>query len=210
MNMRKVLFTALCFFVLQSNFIIAQKGESKFAKAKIGISYASFGTNGVIRFVRLDGAASYNSDYFHAIGLNYLYPVNDWLEAETGMEYSWHSIMIQPNLPPHMDATPRKGSFALIQIPLTLRFHFWKYFYVNSGLFLGIDASIKSPVHNQTGIGALAGLAVKYDFNNGISVFVNPYAKMHVLIPLQTEKYHQRLLENGVRLGIHYRLGNMK
>lgn len=206
MNMRSILFTALCFFVFQCNFLFAQKSESKIPKAKIGISYASFGSNDVIRFVRLEGAASYNSDNFQTLGLNYLYPVNDWLEAEAGIEYSWHSIMIQPNLPPHMDDSPRKESFALVQIPITLRVNFWKYFFVNGGLFMGIDGTVNSPVDSQTGIGALAGVAVKYDFDNGLSVFVNPYAKMHVLIPLQTEKYHQRLLENGVRLGIHFPL----
>ncbi|MDV7392810.1 hypothetical protein RZS08_15685, partial [Arthrospira platensis SPKY1] len=162
--------------------------------------------NDVIRFVRLEGAASYNSDHFQTLGLNYLYPVNDWLEAEAGIEYSWHSIMIQPNLPPHIEVSSRKESFALVQLPITLRVNFWKYFFVNGGLFVGIDGTAISPVDSQTGIGALAGMAVKYDFDNGLSVFVNPYAKMHVLIPIQPEKYHQRLLENGVRLGIHFPL----
>jgi hypothetical protein len=57
---------------------------------------------------------------------------------------------------------------------------------------------------------ALFGLAVKYDFDNGISVFVNPYSKIHSLLPFQLEQDPQRILESGVRIGFTYDLKSKK
>lgn len=45
-------------------------------KDKIGVSFSSFGENDVYRSEELDGAASYNSDYFFNIGANYIRPIN--------------------------------------------------------------------------------------------------------------------------------------
>lgn len=204
--MRTILRTFLFLTLMPSNFLLAQKSAASFTDGKIGISFTSFGSNDVIRFVRLEGAASYNSDNFQTLGLNYLYPVNNWLEVETGIEYSWHSIFILPNLPPDMDDSPRQGSFALLQIPATVRLNFWKYFFMNSGLFLDIDGNLNSPIDSQTGIGVMIGLAMKYDFENGLSIFVNPNTKLHALLPFQPERYPERLLESGIRIGFNYNL----
>ena len=56
--------------------------------------------------------------------------------------------------------------------------------------------------HIQTGIGAIFELATKYDFDFGMSVFVNPYLKIHSIFPFQLMRYHQRVLENGKRIGL--------
>jgi len=164
----------------------------------------------VFRFNELESAAIYNSDYFRTFGLSYVSALNKWLEIESGIEYSRHHIIIQPNLPPNIDAFPRKASFSLINIPVTLRANFLKYFFVNGGLILDVDASLNSPIANQTGIGVLLGLSVKYDFDAGVSVFVNSYSKLHSLIPFQTENHHQRVLENGIRIGFSYDLRKLK
>ncbi|MDO8898276.1 MAG: hypothetical protein Q7V19_11540 [Bacteroidales bacterium] len=208
--MRKTIFIILSCILLNQGFLIAQENISEFRNAKIGLTYSSFGENDVFRFNELDGAASYNSDYFRTFGISYVHPLNKWLEVESGIEYSRHHIIIQPNLPPIICAFPRKESFSLINIPVTLRAGFLKYFFVNGGLFLDVDASVNSPIANQTGIGVLLGLGVKYDFDFGISVFVNPYSKLHSLLAFQTEKHHQRILENGFRIGLSYDLRKLK
>lgn len=192
------------------SFLTAQEDNTEFRNAKIGITFSSFGENDVFRFNELEGAASYNSDYFRTLGISYVSVLNKWLEVETGIEYSRHNIIIEPNLPPYIDAFPRKASFSFINIPVTLRANFLKYFFVNGGLIIDVDASTNSPIDNQTGIGVLLGLSIKYDFDFGISAFVNPYSKMHSLIPFQTEKYHQRILENGIRIGFTYDIRRMK
>ncbi|MGB4205814.1 MAG: hypothetical protein WBJ84_09390 [Bacteroidales bacterium] len=200
--MKKAIFITLSVLFICQGFIVAQEN----ATGKIGVSFSSFGNNEVFRFNELEGAESYSSDHFFTVGVIYLHPINGWLEAETGIEYSKHNILIKPNLPPLIDIFPIKAHFSLLNIPLTLRANFLKYFFVNGGLFTDIDVSTSSPIDNQTGIGALLGVSVKYDFKNGISVFGNPYTKLHSLIPFTDTKYHQRIAETGVRIGITYEM----
>jgi len=207
--MKKQIFI-LALSLINLHFIIAQENDSKIKNGKIGVTFSSFGENYVIRFEEPLGAASYNSDYFYTIGMTYVLPLQKWLEAETGLEYSKHSIIIQPDLPPNMDVTSRKEKISLVNIPITLRANFLKYFFVNGGLFIDIDSSINSPIDNQTGIGAIVGISAKYDFDFGISVFVNPYTKIHSLLPFQLERYPQRILESGVRIGLTYDLTTKK
>lgn len=208
--MKKTIILILSFLLLQSHFISAQHNDSTVNSGKLGLTYSSFGENYVIRFQELEGAASYNSENFYTIGLTYVHPLNSWLEAEIGLEYSRHTISIEPNLPPNIDYLVRKESFSLINIPLTLRVNFLKYFFVNGGLFLDVDGSLNSPIDNQTGIGALAGLSIKYDFKFGITAFVNPYTKMHSIVPFQFNNHPQRILESGVRIGLTYDLDKWK
>jgi len=205
-KMKWTIFITLSILFINQSFLIAQDTETKLSANKIGITFSSFGENDVFRSDQLVGAASYNSDYFFIVGINYIHPLNKWLEAETGIEYSKHNIIIEPNLPPDMDNSSRKANFSLINVPVTLRANFLKYFFVNGGLIVDIDASTNSPIDNQTGIGAIFGISVKYDFKNGISTFVNPYTKIHSLIPFSDPEYHQRIWENGIRVGITYDL----
>jgi hypothetical protein len=208
--MNKTHFIILSLLLFNLHFLNAQENDTKTKNGKIGITFSSFGENDVFRFDELDGAASYNGDYFYTLGITYVYTFNKWLEGETGIEYSKHNIIIQPNLPPDMDNSSREENFALVNIPLTLRVNFLKYFFVNGGLIVDIDGSTNSSIDNQTGIGTLLGLSIKYDFNFGISAFVNPYTKIHSLIPFQAEQYHQRIWENGIRIGLTYDLSKMK
>jgi len=174
-------------------------------KGKIGITFSSFGENDIIRFDELEGAASYNGDGFFTIGANYLYPLKKWLDVETGINYSHHKITVNPNLPPDMDNTPYGADFSLVDIPVTLRASFLKYFFANGGLLLDIGAST-SPVDDQSGIGAMLGVGFKINLNPDISIFANPYMKSHSLISFSFEDNHQRLMENGFRFGIMYQL----
>lgn len=204
--MIRIIYIAFTILLINQSLLIAQESKTKSGADKIGIYYSSFGENDVFRFDELDGAASYNSDYFFTIGINYLHSLNNWLEVETGIEYSKHNIIIEPNLPPNVAYATRKADFSLINIPVTLRANFLKYFFVNGGLIIDIDPSTNSPIDKQSGIGSLIGISVKYEFNNGVSLYLNPYTKIHSLIPFSDTEYHQRIWENGIRLGITYKL----
>ncbi len=207
--MIRIIFIAFSILLFSQSLTIAQENSTNINTNKIGITYSSFGENDVFRIDELDGAASYNSDHFFTIGFNYIHSLNQWLEAETGIEYSKHSFIIEPNLLPNMDYALSKADLSLINIPVTLRANFLKYFFVNGGLIVDIDPSSNSSIDNQTGIGALIGVALKYDCKSGISLFLNPYTKIHSLIPFADTEYHQRIWENGIRLGISYNL-NLK
>ena len=70
---------------------------------QIGITFSSFGENEPVHFDDLDGAASYDSKSFYSIGINYIHPINNWLDIETGVEYAKHTVTLYPNLPPDME-----------------------------------------------------------------------------------------------------------
>lgn len=157
----------------------------------------------MIYFQQLEGAASYKGEKFFTLGLIYLYPLKNKIDIETGIEYSNHEISIMPNVPPGIDNKPNSAFMSLVNIPVTARLNFLKYFFINGGLFLDIDAGT-SEQNSQTGIGAMMGLGIRYDPGYRISVFVNPYFKVHSLIPFSTNDYHQRLMESGFRFGLAY------
>ncbi len=185
----------------------AQEKSTMDTKGKLGITFSSFGDNDVIRFNELEGAASYNSYHFYNFGISYIRSLSKKIELETGLEYAKHTFVVSPNLPPETEVQNYKANFALISIPLTFRSNFAKYFFIHGGILLDIDNTLNSKIDSQTGIGTMLGLAIKYDFNFGVSVYVNPYFKIHSLLPFADGHYHQRVFENGFRFGLTYNLG---
>jgi hypothetical protein len=200
----------LILFIVFALSSFAQTTEIKPAKGKIGITFSSFGNNDIIRFEPLDGEASYNPDNFYILGIAYTYKLNNTFDFETGIEYAKHKIIIDPNDPPYNAAPSQNARFSLLNIPLTVRFNFLKYCFVNGGLNVVLDPTVSSPVDSQTGIGAMVGIGLKYDFNSGISTFVNPYAKAHSLISFGADANRQRLMESGFRFGILYNMKHTK
>ena len=194
----------LCFVFAIAFSSSAQKTEEQTRKGKIGITFSSFGNTDGIQFAK--GAAGFTGKSFYGIGFNYIYSLNRCLDLETGFEYSHYNISVHPNLPPDMDNTPYDTEFLLINMPLTLRVNFLKYCFINSGLNLEFGPAVSNPVGNQDGIGAIIGIGLKYEAKPGISAFINPYAKVHSLIPFSSPDGHQRILESGFRLGVMYRL----
>jgi hypothetical protein len=141
----------------------AQCGKRQFY-GKAGITFSSLGDNTVFRFNELDGAASIDGTGYHSFGINYVAGLNRWLESETGLEYSRHNLIMTPPFNPEFDNTPLETGLSMVTVPVTLRANFLRYFFVNGGLVLGLDASAGSRVDSQTGIGAVLGLGLKYDF----------------------------------------------
>jgi hypothetical protein len=201
--MKKIILLLLCAVLFT-----AVQAQDNFDKNwRIGISYASFGDNEPINIESRTGAASLRGDGFFGIGAHAIRPLNNWLEFETGIEYQKHKIKLKPNLPPDMDNSVRKEDFSLINIPLTVRAKFLNYFFANGGLLLDFDGGQSSSMPSQDGIGFMLGLGARYEFDCGFSIFVNPYAKWHASIAFSMDKYDERMVEDGVRIGITYRLG---
>ncbi len=173
---------------------------------QIGLTFSSFGVNDIVSSLELVGGPGYKGDGFKTFGISYLYQLNRMVDFETGIEFSDHKIVVEPNLPLVYGGTSSRAKLSLLNIPATLRFNFLKYFYINGGVFLGIDASNSSPIESQNGIGGNLGLGLKYKFSNGVSVFVNPYSKFHSMISFSSPEGHQRVLESGFRFGILVKL----
>jgi hypothetical protein len=204
--MKKPVLLLFCTMLVASFSLFAQKKESKTHKSQVGITFSSFGENDVLRFQNVEGGASYIGDKFYTLGINYLYKLNNLFDLETGVEYAHHKIIIHPGVTPGNTNPPYGESLSLIDIPVALRVNFLKYCFLNGGILLDIDAGTSSPIDSQTGIGSVLGLGIKYDFKSGVTVFANPYYKMHSWLAFSSGDNHQKLMESGFRFGLMYTL----
>jgi hypothetical protein len=171
---------------------------------KAGLTFSSFGVNDMFGGIN-NTDYSYNGSSFYTVGITYIRGLNKWLEIETGLEYSKQNIRIIPNIYPglYIFMQTKKTELILLNIPATLRANFLKYFFINGGLLIDLDISNNIFIENQTGIGGIVGLGVNYDFDFGLSVFLNPYIKAHSWIYIEER---QKILEKGFRLGVTYNL----
>lgn len=175
------------------------------SKGAIGITYSGLGDNFSYYFQDVIGGGSYSGKGYNSLGVTYLLPLTKSLEIETGLSYSkykyeFSNASLGPDTP-----EPYKVTNTVIDIPVSARWTIFKYFFLNGGLLLGIDVEKKNHLDDQTGIGALMGVGAKYELKNTpVGLFVNPYYKIHSLIPFSTEKYHLRTDESGFRFGIVY------
>lgn len=200
--MRKI-YGLLFAFVCSATMLSAQKG-------RIGITLSTLSDNSVTRFGSgyMDDSST-DAGKSHTIGIIYLKPLNNWLELETGIEYlkcdvTKSSIIIGYNngLMTYSHSNP----LSLINIPVGIRANFWKYCFVNGGLILDMDVSSNSSIQSQSGLGSLVGFGLKYDFRFGISLFLNPFMKVHSIIPFTSGKDPEHLLESALRIGLTYKL----
>jgi hypothetical protein len=198
MNCRTLkLLIIVCLLTVQTS-LDAQKKYSN----KTGITFSSLGVNDI--FGKSGNAKYiYEGKNFYTFGLTYIRGLNKWLEIETGLEYLNHNIKVNPNTLNDIFMRTQDTKLLLLNIPATLRANFLKYFFVNGGVLIDIDVSNNRYIENQTGIGGIAGLGVNYDFNCGLSVFLNPYIKAHSWVDVGER---QKILEKGFRLGITYDL----
>jgi len=191
----------LLLFICSISILQAQKGE-------VGFTMSILSNNSVVRFGNYEDDADYTAGKSAAFGFTYLKPVNNWLDIETGIEYFIGNAAIRSIIPTYNGLIDNyhSGSVLLINIPVGVRANFWKYCFINGGALFDIDVSKDSPINSQTGLGVQLGAGLKYDFKTGISVFVNPYTKVHALIPNSFNSYNLHLFESAIRFGVTYRL----
>ena len=77
-------------------------------------------------------------------------------------------------------------------------------FFAIGRVLVDIDIADSDDYNKQIGLGAIMGIGAKYDFTPGLSVFVNPYSKVHSLLSFTMENNHKRLANAVIRLGVMY------
>lgn len=201
----KPFFLILCLFfgIIQS--YSAQETEVINRKSAIGISTTFWGGNSITYFRQLDGAPSYTGDGFYTVEINYMYSFNKVLDLETGFGYGEYNLIVYPNLPPDMDDSPRPFKYSLFYIPISLRVNFWKYFFVNGGVEFDFDSDNEYSDITQNGMGIMFGVGFKYDFKMGLSLFLNPYFKIHKVISFSKGSNYGCLTEGGFRIGAMFK-----
>ena len=197
--MKTIITILFCFLIVPLN---AQNLNSE--RGGIGISFSSFGKSDVVKSA--DGDADHKSLYHYSLGVNYNYQLKNWIEAEIGIEYSKYNIKLF--IYPDGDITfYGEKKLSLISIPLTMRANFLKFLFADAGTFIDFDFSDEDEIiDNQTGMGIIMGLGAKYDFKFGMSLFANPFMRLHSLVPFVPVKNHSRLFDGGIRFGIIYDL----
>lgn len=204
--MKQVLFFILCFLTGISGSLNAQSSFSE-SKGAIGITYSGLGGNDAFYLQDIIGGGDYRGKGYYSLGITYMRPLKKNIDIETGISYSkykyqFSNASLGPDAP-----KPYEVKNAVIDIPVTVRWNFLKYFFLNGGLLLGIDTGKGNHLDSQTGIGATIGIGAKYDLKyTPVGLFVNPYYKRHSLLPFSMEKYHQRTDESGFRFGVVYYL----
>jgi len=202
--MKKIL-TVICSILFLAS-LTAQESDAPIKKNKIGVSFSFLGESDILRFQQLEGAGSADSRRSFTVAFNYLHPLNKTFDLETGLEFSSFTTtiypMIIPGVYPGGSFPTTFGNLNLLNIPVTVRANFWRFFYVNGGLLIDLDVNTSSHVDAQNGVGAMLGLGWKYEFKSGCEITINPYSKMHSMISFSNSTYPQRLLESGFRLGV--------
>lgn len=201
----KVGFTFIFLFLFCLSASISAQNNSEDKKNKISVYSTFLGGNDVFQFEDVDGGGSYDSRSIFNIGGSYTYRLSRMLGLEAGLEYSKLNYKYTPEFfGEPIPITRKGGNIGLFSVPVALNVYFGKYIFVNTGAIFDFQIKDNDYVDKQTGVGAILGIGAKYDFDSGFSVFVNPYYKMHALIPFSSEKYHQRVGEYGLKIGASY------
>ena len=128
----------------------------------------------------------------YSFGITYIQPLSNRFDWEIGVEYSRSKIRfysISESIPNH------DFHLSLIRVPVTFRFNFWQYFFLNGGFFGGINLRAES-VNNRWDRGIILGVGARYDFKNmPVGLFINPYLNNRAMYGM---------LEAGFRVGVVY------
>ncbi|NLO71696.1 MAG: hypothetical protein GX102_12295 [Porphyromonadaceae bacterium] len=192
--MNKIISFILLFFELSFLHVSAQE------KGTLGFTFSALNSNMLMQ------SSSLNPDYtaikgrgFMSFSADYWYPVSDWIEFETGVNYSLQSFAETNNNPASEQQEPKYYDENYINIPVGLRLSFLKYGFVNTGILLD--------VWEEQGIGAYFGAGVKIESPIGFGIFANPYLKTHSILPIDFNEKAKRLVDAGVRVGVSFKIG---
>ncbi|HJZ39994.1 MAG TPA: hypothetical protein VJ203_06490 [Bacteroidales bacterium] len=177
--------------------LYSQEKEIHSERLTIGIAFYSLGYDYITRFDLHDGAPKYSGDYFYEVGINFLFPLNDRQQFETGIEYGYYRINIKPLI-----GTSYIEHISLIDIPINIRTSIGRSFFMTGGALIDFDIANSNIFDNQTGIGVNLAVGINYCFNNGLSISFSPYFKAHSVIPFSFGWGDNRLLETGCRFGM--------
>lgn len=172
-------------------------------KGNIGISFTPFAKSS---FLSNKNDANLNVDFQQttAVGINYLMPVNKSFYLEMGVEYNLVKLKTFTDTNTIFANDTIASTLSMIEIPLAFRVNFAEILFFTSGVLLDFDMNSSAPISKQSGVGLMAGLGLKYDFKMGLSLFANPFVKLHSLIPFGSWDNHQRIMDTSVRVGVMY------
>lgn len=158
---------------------------------------ASYGLgNGSMGMFGKSGGARIEGKSLHIFGFNYWHAIAKNLFFETGIQllrYNHTFQLMGPN------TYPENQVMNMASVPFKLRFEAGKYIFFNGGL----TAALSKGDSGVSGIGAGIGVGVQFKIAKQLSLYFNPQANLHGLIP---DGLH--LGESNITFGLSYPLSN--
>lgn len=144
-------------------------------------------------------------------GADYGYGLTPWLSLHAGIEYSQYKVTgrYTSDEPPITQTTQQLGYADLFSIPVTARFVFLKYAFLQTGLLW--DTQLHNEAYSesktgqltlQSGLGALLNLGLTLPLcpHSSLSAaFSNEYHGLHLTSP---NAYDQKLFAYGFRVSL--------
>lgn len=156
--------------------------------------------------VNLRGDNSPEVDRINSFGVRYLRNLSNGFSLETGLGFVFAELKQYPYMPIKHSSTEsgvKTGNLGIVTVPIFVNYSFWKYFFIHGGPMINIQHTGFTN-DNQTGIGALLGVGLQYNFNNFL-IYASPNMSFHTLVPLaETERYHDKLIQQGFQFGFGY------
>lgn len=171
----------------------------------LGVSYSVWNDNMVLQ-PALEGAPGYYGNGMQRIDMIYKMDLATRYDVQLGMQYSYHKIRVEPNVPPGTPALAYQTDLHLITLPVLVGVKFWKVFYLHGGPLLSAEVAGNSAADNQTGLGMQAGLGLRVGISKSIRLFTQADFRYHSIISLGVEKSNDHLLDNGISAGVLFML----
>ncbi|HHT23569.1 MAG TPA: hypothetical protein GXZ87_09730 [Bacteroidales bacterium] len=193
--MKKIRVAVLVLSVMFCGLVFAQ------SKGTVGFSFSAINKNAMVNTANKYYENTTVGRGFMSFEANYWHPITDWLELETGLNYSRQRFdEILPLVDGEAEPQINKKDENLLNIPIGVKAEFLKYGFVNSGILVDVT--------HEAGIGSYFGGGVSFVSPVGFGVFVNPYVKMHSILPVDFNFTSRKVLEMGIKIGVSYKLSN--
>ena len=147
----------------------------------------------------LVGAASDDNLDSKEFGAKYSRIFTPKFALDTGVNFFSTTVQITP-APMGIALAPSKEQLRLISIPMSVTYSLGKVLYCSAGPIFDFQQGTGS-FDSQSGVGYSLGLGGKYQFDSYF-LFVQPNFKRHSTLPFARERYHQKLTQFGVEIGL--------
>ena len=161
--------------------------------------YYGLTDSALLRKQELVGAASDDNLDSKEFGAKYSRVLTPRFTLDTGVNFFRTTVQITP-APMGITVAPRKEQLRLISIPLSVTYSLGKVLYCSAGPIFDFQQGTGS-FDSQSGVGYSLGLGGKYQFDSYF-LFVQPNFKRHSTLPFARERYHQKLTQFGVEIGL--------
>lgn len=183
--MKKLLTLSL---ILITFFCNAQKQSS------VAVSYG-FGNGSIGYFGKADNGTSYNQKSLNIYGLNYWHALNKHWLFETGLQLIRYDYLTTSFIPNNI---PSNNTLTIYSVPFKMRFEAGKYIFFNGGLSADLSKGESADIN---GLGAGIGIGLQVKILKQISLYVNPQANVHGIIP--NWRY---FAESNIAFGLSHKL----